>query len=51
MRYIHRLPSVEIVGYEEFGNSHGGDEAEWIEGLPDALARRHIDAVVSGMGC
>ena len=46
-----RFPNVEIVGYDEFGNTHGGDEAEVIAGLPEALARRHVDAVVSGMGC
>jgi len=46
-----RFPNCEIVGYDEFGNTHGGDEAVVIAGLPDALARRHVDAVVSGMGC
>lgn len=46
-----RFPGIEIIGYEEFGNTHGGDEAEVIAGLPDGLAARHIDAVVSGMGC
>jgi len=48
---IARFPDIEIVGYDEFGNTHGGDEAEMIAALPDGLARRHIDAVVSGMGC
>lgn len=46
-----RFPTVEIVDHDEFGNTHGGDEAEVIAGLPDALAARHVDAVVSGMGC
>ena len=46
-----RFPGIEIVDHEEFGNTHGGDEAEVLAGLPDALARRHVDAVVSGMGC
>lgn len=46
-----RHPSVEIVGYEAFGNSHGGDEADFIARLPNALAEHQIDAVVSGMGC
>ena len=46
-----RIPGLEIVGYDEFGNTHGGDEDEVIAGLPGALARRHIDAVVSAMGC
>ncbi len=46
-----RFRHIEIVGYDEFGNSHGGNEADFINGLPEALASRHIDAVVSGMGC
>ncbi|MEM7140231.1 MAG: hypothetical protein AAF548_04300 [Actinomycetota bacterium] len=46
-----RFPDVEIVGYEAFGNTHGGDEAEVIGRLPDTLRNRGVDAVVSGMGC
>ncbi len=46
-----RVPDVVIVGHEEFGNTHGGDEAAVISGLPAALASRHVDAVVSAMGC
>lgn len=48
---VNRFPGVEVIGYGEFGNTHGGDEVEMIAGLPAALASRHIDAVVSGMGC
>lgn len=46
-----RFPTIEIVGHEEFGNTHGSDEKEMVAGLADGLARRHIDAVVSAMGC
>lgn len=46
-----RFPEIEIVDHVEFGNTHGGDEKEMIAGLPDELSRRHIDAVVSAMGC
>ena len=46
-----RFPDIEIVGYAEFGNTHGGDEAKIIDGLPAALEANRIDAVVSGMGC
>ena len=42
---------IEVLGYDEFGNIHGGDEAEVIDRLPDALRSRGVDAVVSGMGC
>lgn len=48
---ITRFEVAEVVGYEEFGNTHGGDEAEVISRLPDRLRSRGIDAVVSGMGC
>ena len=48
---IERYPYVEIVGYDVFGNTHGGDEKEMVAGLPNGLSSRHIDAVVSGMGC
>jgi len=44
-------PSIEIVSYETFGNSHGGDEADFIAALPAALAEHKVDAVISGMGC
>jgi len=46
-----RFPALEIVGYAEFGNTHGGDETEMIAGLPTALTTRHVDAVVSAVGC
>jgi hypothetical protein len=48
---VSRFPSIQIVSYDEFGNSHGADEADFIAGLPAALESRRIDAVVSGMGC
>lgn len=46
-----RHPSIDIVGYEIFGNTHGADEKQMVAGLAAGLAQRHIDAVVSGMGC
>jgi hypothetical protein len=46
-----RFADVDIVGYEVFGNTHGSDEKDMIAGLPEGLAQRHIDAVVSAMGC
>lgn len=50
-RLVERFEGVEIVGYDEFGNTHGSDESEMIAGLGDALKSRHIDAVVSAVGC
>lgn len=46
-----RFPGVEIIDHSVFGNTHGGDEKELMAGLPSALTRRHVDAVVSAMGC
>ena len=46
-----RYPTIDIVGYEVFGNLHGADEKERVGRLPDDLRSRGIDAVVSGMGC
>jgi len=48
---IERFPEVEIVDYDVFGNTHGGDEKEMVAGLPNGLSLRQIDAVVSAMGC
>jgi hypothetical protein len=39
------------VGYQEFGNLHGADEKIRVGRLGADLHRRHVDAVVSGMGC
>lgn len=46
-----RFPDLEIISYEEFGNLHGADEHERIGRLGAQLRERHVDAVVSGMGC
>ena len=46
-----RYADVEFIGYDKFGNTHGPDEADVIDRLPDSLRSRAVDAVVSGMGC
>ncbi len=46
-----RFDGVDIVGYQTFGNLHGADEKEKVAALPEELKARHVDAVVSGMGC
>lgn len=46
-----RFPAVEIIDYTEFGNLHGADEKAKVAALPERLKARHVDAVVSGMGC
>ena len=42
---------VEIVGYDTFGSTFGGNEHEMLAGLPHQLRELNIDAVVSGIGC
>ena len=42
---------LEVVGYDEFGNTHGPDEHDVVEALPATLQSHHIDAVISGVGC
>ncbi len=46
-----RFHDIEIISFEEFGNLHGADEKERVGRLGQDLHRRHVDAVVSGMGC
>jgi hypothetical protein len=46
-----RHPTIEVIGYDTFGNLHGADEKERVATLGQELRRRHVDAVVSGMGC
>ena len=50
-RLVERFPQIEILNYDVFGNTHGGDERQMIAALPAALRRYRIDAVVSGIGC
>jgi hypothetical protein len=46
-----RYEGVEIVDYDVFGNLHGPEEHERVQGLPAALSMHRIDGVVSGNGC
>ncbi|MBI2866231.1 MAG: hypothetical protein HYX99_02575 [Chloroflexi bacterium] len=46
-----RYAGLQFVGYQEFGSTHGGTEAQVLAALPDKLKEHHCDAVVSGMGC
>jgi len=50
-RLGERVASIEVVHYEEFGNTHGSDEKAMISALPAKLRDRGVDAVVSGIGC
>lgn len=46
-----RYPGARFVGPEAFGNTHGSDEREVLEALPDRLKAFGVDAVISGNGC
>jgi hypothetical protein len=43
-------PSVEFVGYEEFGDIHGEGEAELVAALPEKLRAAEIRAAIVGVG-
>ena len=45
------FPTVEIVGYDVFGTTHGEGEAALVAALGDTLHGHGIDVVVSGMAC
>ena len=44
-------PGVTIVGYQEFGTTHGEGEHELLASLGKRLEELGVDAVISGMGC
>ena len=46
-----RFTGIEIIGYDTFGNIHGGDQAARVKALPHVLAQYRVDAVVCGNGC
>ena len=46
-----RFPGIRFVRYSEFGSTHGDDEREILENLPNRLKELGADAVISGMGC
>lgn len=46
-----RYPGIKFVRYDEFGSTHGEDEAEVLRNLPQRLKELGADAVISGMGC
>lgn len=44
-------PTAKVIGYDDFGNTHGSNEKQMIAGLAEALRSRSVDAVISGLGC
>ena len=45
-----RYPDVRFVNWREFGNTHGGEERQIIEGLPQRLKELGVDGAISGIG-
>jgi len=45
-----RFPEASFVHHTEFGNIHGKDSDPIIEGLPQALRSKGVDAMVVGVG-
>ena len=41
---------VELVGFDAFGSTFGGDEHAVVEALPSRLRDLGVDAVISGVG-
>lgn len=46
-----RYPGIRFVSWSEFGSTHGEDEREILDNLPQRLKELGADAVISGMGC
>jgi hypothetical protein len=46
-----RFENVKFLGPEQFGNTHGTEEHDVLETLPDKLRELGVEAVISGMGC
>lgn len=45
-----RFEGVSFVGHEVYGNTHGHDEEEVLERLPEVLRATGVDSVILGVG-
>lgn len=45
-----RYPGVRIVEYDTFGDTHGVNQKQVLDELPDVLRKHQVDAVISGVG-
>ncbi|MBI2958645.1 MAG: hypothetical protein HYY32_07380 [Chloroflexi bacterium] len=46
-----RFAGIRFVSYEEFGSTHGAEEAKVLAALPEKLKETGCEAVISGVGC
>ena len=44
-------PGIRFIPFQEFGNTHSGDERKVLAALPQRLKALGVDAVISGMAC
>ena len=45
-----KYPGVRFVEYDKFGDTHGVHQKQVLAGLPEALRKHEVDAVISGVG-
>jgi hypothetical protein len=45
-----RFDDLAFVGFETYGNTHGHDEVEVLERLPELLRATEVDSVILGVG-
>jgi hypothetical protein len=45
-----RFEGLSFVGHEVYGNTHGHDEVEVLERLPEMLRSTEVDSVILGVG-
>jgi hypothetical protein len=45
-----RFDGIDFVGYATYGNTHGHDEEEVLERLPELLRSTEVDSVILGVG-
>jgi len=45
-----RVDGLAFVGFETYGNTHGHDEAQVLDRLPELLRATEVDSVILGVG-
>jgi hypothetical protein len=45
-----RFPNIKFIEYPVFGNTHGTQESEVINNLPEKLHQHGCDVIISGVG-
>ncbi len=48
--FEQRFQDIRFIDWDAFGNIHGANERAVLEGLPDALRERGVDAVIAAVG-